>query len=708
MTLDTKKNMDLLFYPKSIAILGCSEQNVGGSVLKNLISHHYDGKIYPIHPKHTEVCGVPAFHSLLDIPGPVDCAAIALRSDLVPTALDELHEKGVHAAVMFASGFSEVGGAGVELQALVKEKLQAYDIAACGPNCLGLLNAHENTFLYSASYEPPTPPGPIGVIAHSGSVCISLTNSAQGPGFSKVVSCGNEAGVPYGDFLRYMADDPQTKAVIGYVESIRNPQDLADAAQYMTKKGKLFVVMRVGRSTVAQKTAAAHSGALSSSNAVTEAFCRQNGIICVNTFDEALAACELFIGLNGNYPKIPTIAMASDSGGQLGYSCDIAQDYGVALAEFSDETKAALREILPSFSTPRNPVDVSTGLFQTDIYEACICRIAEAPEVGIQVICQDSGAALGQNECQLYANVMRALASGAKKMSKPMIVFSPLCENLHPELKAILKDAGIPLLQGVRETMAALKTLFIWVEWRDKLLAKEDSTAETKPHLSFDYGTGHTLSEGASKKLFRQYNIPCAKECLTHSAAEAGDAAKEMGFPVVMKVESADILHKTEAGAVRLNINSYEEAVRTYDEIMSNAKAYAPRAVIDGVSVQEMVIGGTEMMLGATNDALYGPCIILGSGGIYVEVFKDYTMRIAPVSEEEAWEMIGELKSKKILDGIRGHEPADQAALAKTIVALSNLMMDQKDEISELDINPLIVLADGKGVRAVDGVVVRK
>lgn len=705
--MDTGKNIQYLLHPSSIALLGCSEKNVGGQTLKNLLSNGYAGKIYPVHPKNETVCGVKCYKSLAEIPGEVDCCLVALRSSLCEAAVDEMEAKGVRAAVFLASGFSEVGEEGRALQKRLTEKLQKSGIAACGPNCLGFINFHDNVLLYSAATDISGLKGPIGLVSHSGSICIAFQSAHRGVGYSYHISCGNEAGLSVPDYFRAMIEDEHTEIMVGFLEAIRDPEGLKEAAKLAVERNKPIIILKIGRSEIAQQTASAHSGALASAANVSDAFFRQNHILQVNSFDELNEACELLLRLKDVPLNGPAkVGMTAISGGQLGFCSDVAEEQGLTFANIGEEAKKRIRAALPDFATAKNPLDVTTALFDTDAYQECIRALAADPETGLLLICQDCEANMCEDEIALYRHIVKALCHVRGGIDKPMAVFSPLSAGLVSEYTELFAKHGIPLLQGACESMKAVSLYFQWMQSRAELAGAKDERTEEKIYV--DLGMDRSLSERASKVVLPAYGIPVAADILADSKETAIAAAERIGYPVVMKIDSPDILHKTEAKVVRLGVSSKEETAQAYDELMANARAYDPSARINGVSVQEMVDRGVEMMLGMKRDQVFGPCVMVGVGGIFVEIFKDVSLRLAPVDHRTALEMVESLKGKALLYGARGAEPADVEALCDAIVRFSRLAYDNREQIAEMDINPLIVLGRGKGVKAVDGLIVRR
>lgn len=695
-----------LLYPNSVAIIGCSEHNSGGTVLQNLIYNQYQGAIYPVHPKKEEVFGYKCYKKLADIKHPVDLCFISLRNDLVPSTLDEMAALGISAAVIIASGYSETGFDGVKREQLLAEKLKTHEILACGPNCLGFINLHHSATLYSADTDINASKGSIGFVSHSGSVCIAFASACRGAGFSFLVSSGNEASLDVADYFRAMVEDDNTEIIVGFLETIRDPEALKKVAKLAFEKNKPIIILKVGKCDIAQQTAAAHSGALAGSAEVASTFFRQNNILEVNSLDEVLETCELFLHLkNAKDPNKDMIAMTAISGGQLGFCSDIAQDVGLKFGQISDSTKSRIAGVLPGFATAKNPLDVTTALFEPEQYKECLRALADDENVNVLVLCQDAEKSMYTKQIDRYRGIIQAVCEVKSEITKPIVVFSPIKAGLVQEFYEQLSKAGIPLLQGASESLNAVRLYFEWVRMKKNTSKISGRYGSDK---NVDLGSGAILSERESKAVLRAYEFDVAKDILVHNQDEAVIAAELIGYPVALKVDSPDIPHKTEAGVIRLDVCSAEGVTVAYSEILANAASFDESARIYGVSVQEMVEPGIEMMLGGKNDPTFGPVVIVGIGGIFVEVLKDISLAIAPISHEYAREMIGKLKGKEMLYGARGSNEADVDALADAIVKLSYLITDLGENIQEIDINPLIVFEKGKGVKAVDALIYQK
>ena len=702
------ENMEYLVRPRTVAMVGATEKNIGRATYENMQRLNYSGKVYFVHPKHEEILGHKTYKRLADIPDEVDCAVLVLRASLIPDAVTEMKEKGVKSAIIFASGFSEMGEEGRRLQEEVSRRLREAQIAACGANCLGLINLADNIPLYSAPIDAVNPKGPIGMVAHSGSACIGMSSANRGTGYAYLISCGNEAGLRVPEYYEFMMNEPSVKVMAGFLETVRYPEQMAKVGRMSVENSKPIVILYTGRSATGQKAAAAHSGALASGAAMVEAFYRKNHFLTVKSFDEQAEALELLSYLKDVELTSDKIGCTTISGGQLGFTCDVAEDIGLQFANVGEKTIDRLKKVLPDFATATNPLDVTTALFDPEAYKECVRAIADDPETGLVLICQDAESIMAEGEKALYNSIATAMVELQKELSKPIIFYSPVSDGFYPEFRAILKEGGVPLLQGAHPALNAVKLLIEWSNAKKAIRTEKTAEITAAPSRLLAEADKKALSERESKAVFAEYGLPVAADVLTSTVDDAVTAADKMGYPVVLKVDSPDIMHKTEAGIVALNIGSAEKLREAYARILSNAKAYNASAKIQGVSVQEMVPKGIEVLVGAKNDPKFGPSVMVGVGGIFVEIFKDVSLELAPVSKAKAVEMIENLKARKLFHGARGTAEADVEALADFVCKFSEMVVANSDHIAEVDVNPVIVLPKGQGVKAVDGLIVLK
>jgi acyl-CoA synthetase (NDP forming) len=701
-------DMDRLLKPRSIVVVGASEKrnSAGRQVVENLRLLKFSGRIFPVNPKYRQILGFKCYPNVLDIPEVADCAAIMVSRKQVLPVLAELVEKGVKAAWVFASGFAEAGEEGKRLQMEMENLARKSGLLLCGPNCVGVINVAGHVGLCSAPLSESLRPGQVGGVIQSGSVCLALANSARGVGFSYLISTGNEAVLDSTDYMSYLLEDPDTKIVVAFIEGFKSPKKFLRLTERAIDVGKPLIILKVGRSRLAQRAILTHTGALAGSDAVHEALFKQRGVIRVHDLDELLETAELF--LKSPLPEGNGVGMITVSGGQIGMMGDLAQGLELNFPELSAKAKERLGEVLPSFVNVTNPLDAWGIGNLEEVYPVCAKILAEEETVDVLVISQDSPPGLAPMQAKQYENVARAAIEVAHDTKKPVVVFSNVSGGFDRRIREILDRGGVPLLQGTRESLKALEKLIWYAKFlrrrakitRDRLEPPRD-LEEVKRHLQRSSGT---LSEYETKQILRRYGIPCTVEEMTHSIEEAMRAAQRIGYPIVMKAQSTHIQHKTEAGVIRLNIKSNAELLTAYNEIIANAKRYDPQAAIDGILVQEMLPReeGLEVIVGIWQDKEFGPVIMFGLGGVFVEVLKDISLRVLPITRQDAFEMINEIRGYRLLEEFRGRPRLDQEAIVDVLLRVSCIAMDLKNEVLSIDINPLLVFPEGQGVKGVD------
>jgi len=696
-----------LIAPGSIAVVGASERpGPGRQVVENLFLLGYQGQIYPVNPRYDSVLGFPCYSSLSEVVRDghrVEAVAILLNRDKVLPVLEEAAEVGARAAWAFASGFAEAGPEGKALQLTLARFCEEAGIAFCGPNCVGLLNPPARVALYSAPVSPFLKPGRIGAVLQSGSVCLALANSNRGLGFSLLVSSGNEAVLDSTDYMAYMIDDPHTEVILAFIEQFRQPERFLEVARRARDKGKPIVVLKVGRSRIAQRAALAHTGALAGSDAVHDAVFKKYGVIRVDDLDEMLETAEAFIKLKDNLPKGNRVGMITVSGGEIGLIGDLAEGLDLEFPDWSSRTKEAFQNVLPPYSVISNPLD-AWGSGKIDAtYPPCMAAAARDEGVDLLVISQDAPDGLAPAQVEQYTVVAKAAVQVAKESGKPVVAISNLSGGLHPDLRRIFDQGGVPLLRGTREGLRAVHHLIRYAQALRRPISIPFCPQKTVK--DFVCGAG-VLSEYEAKRILAEYGIPCPKEVLCQSEDDAVASASRIGYPVVLKVVSPKLPHKTEAGVVRVGIKNEKELRSAFREILANATRHIKREELDGVLVQEMVTGAVaEVIVGLLRDPSFGPVVVFGLGGILVELFQDRALGLPPLTREEALDMVCSTKAGKLLAGFRGQPPGDLDALIDVLVKLSQLALDFGDRIRALDINPLLVLPKGQGVKAVDALI---
>ncbi|MBI3978257.1 MAG: acetate--CoA ligase family protein [Chloroflexi bacterium] len=704
-------NVRSLLRPGSVAIVGDSPgPGRGGVIHDQLVRWGYDGAIYPVNPKYPEVKGLTCYPSLLDIPEPVELVVVALGASHALRVMRECVEKQVRAAIFIASGFAEAGQEGRQLQEEIRRLALAHGIAACGPNCYGIANLHGRFAAYSGSLAESMRPGPVALLFQSGALTHSVTDPAvlRGIGFSSIITAGNEAVTELADYLDAIADDPHTRVVACFVEGFKEPARFIAAARKAIAADKRLVVLKVGRSEPAKRAALAHTGSLAGEDRVYDALFRQLGIVRAHDLDELIETAELLSHHRRVAPG--NTAVVSISGGSCGIMADLAQDLGLEIRAFSPETAEALRQAIPAFATVNNPLDL-TGAVAEDrsILHRALGILARDPAVSLVALALNTPVGGDEAGRSLYRDMARVLVEHAQSSDTPHALFSMSSGPYDLEIARMAREAGVPALQGMRESLAAIARVQRATAALGRLRDAGEIAGPASPEVVrlIRQAATSALTERESKAVLAAAGIPVTREALANDPEEAVRLAGEIGYPVALKVDSPDILHKTDAGCVRLGLAGADAVRKAYREVLANARRHRPDARIGGVLVQEMVGGGVETLIGVTNHRGLGPAVVFGLGGLLVEALEDVVMRMAPLTVGDAREMVQEIRAARVLQGFRGGPPADVDALVGALVRLSRLAWWLRDEIAEIDVNPLVVFPAGRGVRAVDALIVR-
>ncbi len=712
-----KAYTDLKYFlsPRSIAIVGASNKfdSISGKPLRFLKEHGYQGKIFPINPKYDELAGIKCYKSVLDLPEPADLALIAVNYKLVLPVIKQCAEKGIKFASIFGSGFAESGEEGRAMQKELARFAKDAGIAICGPNCQGSVSLRDAAIGgFSAALQlRPLLVGPIGYVTQSGALGYSIFNLAQelGVGFSYIASTGNEMDLHSLDFMEYMLEDPETQMVISYLEGIKDGKQFVRLADRACELGKPIVALKVGRSEIGQKAAASHTASLTGSDAVCDAFFRQKGVIRANDIEDMIDVAAL----RQRIPALPRgkgLGIITTSGGGGILAADAAIDEGLEVPELGPVTTQAIEKVIPAYGSALNPVDITAQVInEPEDFMHVLQAMVDNADIHALVIVVTMIA--GESGRHMANDIVKM----SRKTDKPITVAWPAGERLMGDNLQILIDGGVQLYKSPVRAVKAMGSLMKFGAFRSEVLARKPAkAAEAAPGKARDAaqalleGAQRTLTEHQGKELFKLYDLPITREEVATSEEHAIKIATEIGYPLALKIDSPDILHKTEAGGLKLNIADQEQLVAAYREVLANARAYNAEAQINGVLVQEMVRGGTEVIVGMNNDPQFGATIMFGLGGIFVEILKDVALRVAPLCREDALAMIREIKGFKVLAGARGRAKTDIEAIADVLVKVSKLAVELEDDIAELDINPLLVLPEGEGVRVADALVIRK
>lgn len=702
-----RTDLERFFNPQSIAIIGASQDfaTISGQPLRHLTAHGYKGRIYPVNPKYQEIGGIACYPSIAALPETPELVLILVNASRVADMLCQCGTKGVPYVIIFSSGFSEVGGGGIALQRELQAIAREYDIGVIGPNCQGMINVADRVYAgFGSVFYTDYDPGAISMVSQSGGFGFSVMNLSSKDGglpFRQMVTTGNEIGVSSLDFMDYFIRDPHTAVIGGYIEGLKDASRLLDIGDRALAAGKPILMWKVGNTEQGQRAAASHTANLGGAMALYQAAFRQKGIIQVEDIQDLVDYGRAF--RSERLPAGNRLAIITISGGAGILMTDECVGRGMQLARLSSQTNAKLREIVPSFGSLLNPVDVTAAIFNDlTLVNRTLQAIIDDP--GVDCVAMINASLQGD----IAKKIATEIAAAQNNTDKPVFVCWSARDEMAAEAYAILNEARIPHYKSPVRCGRALAAVSWYAEAKrrnERQRGERPLTLHREPAHALIAGRRRDVAEHEAKRVLAEYGIAVTQEELALSEADALRIAKKIGYPVALKVQSPDISHKTEAGAVCLGIASDSELTRAYREVLKNARAYNANAHVDGVLVQEMVAGGTEAILGVTNDPLFGPAVMFGLGGIFAEALKDVAFRLAPVTPSMAREMIAEIKGYAVLAGARGKAPADVDALADAIVKLSALAVDLKDAVAELDINPLFVMERGRGVKAADALI---
>jgi acyl-CoA synthetase (NDP forming) len=699
-------DLERFFNPRAIAVIGASRDldTISGQPLKFLKSHGYPGVLYPVNPRYQEVAGVKCHATLADVPEIPDLALILVNASRVAEILRQCGAKGVPYVIIFSSGFSEIGGGGVSLQQELAAIAREFNIGIIGPNCQGMINVADSVFagfgsVFNADYES----GVVSMVSQSGGFGFSVMNLSSKDGglaFRQMVTTGNEIGVSSLDFIEYFVRDPHTEIIAAYIEGLKDARRLVEVGSRALAAGKPVLMWKVGNSEQGQRAAASHTANLGGAMALYKAAFHQAGIIQVEDIEDLIDYGRAFRG--ARLPRGNRLAIVTISGGAGILMTDECIGRGMQLAQLAPETLARLREFVPSFGSLLNPVDVTAAIFNDlTLINRTLQAIIDDPNVDCVAMINAS------LQGEIAARIAAEIVAVAKHTDKPVLLAWSARDVVAAEAYAMLDAARIPHYKSPVRCGRALAALSWYAEAKRRLAPDRTGTALVlhSPAARAALTGKADVAEHDAKRILAEYGINVTREELARTKEQALTAAQRIGYPVALKVQSAGILHRTEAKAVRLGIASDGELAAAFDDVLRNAREYKPDATIDGILVQEMVTGGVEAILGIINDPLFGPAVMFGLGGIFAEVLKDITFRLAPVTLSAAREMIAEIKGYPVLAGARGKPPADIDALADAIARLSALATDLETELAELDVNPLFVMEKGKGVKAADALI---
>jgi len=672
---DPNNNLDALFNPRSVAVVGASKNpdKLGYVLLKNVIDYKYKGKVYPVNPKTDTILGQKAYPKISSIPDKVDLALLSIPSHLVLPVVEECSEWGVKSLVILSSGFREAGAEGEQIQKRIRKICLSSGMRALGPNCMGIYNLTANlngTYFW----ELPRIPGNISFISQSGAYGGILFNEIRQRhiGISKFVSIGNMVDINQADILRYLSTDEDTRTIALFMEDIRDGQGFMAAASEVSRL-KPIVAFKAGRSEAGTRAAKSHTGALAGSYEVYEAAFKQSGVLSALNTEEFFDVTMALSSWHDCLPKNNNLAILTISGGPAVTASDACEEIGLELPKFSDRTREQIKKYIPFFGADSNPVDM-TPQMDPNNYEACVETVFSLPEIG-GILAINVG--LDRKE---FAS---AFVKASKKHAKPIVSFTIDT----PELSKVFDQNSIPIYPTPERSVYAYKGLVKYRTYLERNRVKDTEQKTLKLSILLEQLSQEgkkVLTEYESAKVLQEYGIPVCRESVATNLEEAMMQAKSIGYPVVLKIHSQDILHKSETGGVLVNLKDERELKEAWQKIL---KKFGPGSE---VLIQEYVPPGVELIIGGKTDPIFGPFVLLGLGGVFTEVLKDISLRICPLDKREALEMIQELKGYPLLEGYRGKTKCDLGAIANVLLNVSHLLLSNS-RLEELDINPLIV-----------------
>jgi acetyltransferase len=684
------------FEPAGVAVIGASANphKLSHGILRNLINSTYSGGVYPVNPSAEEILGKPCYPDITAVPDPVELAVLVIPAGATPQTLEACGQRGIHAAIIISGGFKEVGSGGADLEKECLDIARRYSMRLIGPNCVGAMNLHNGlntTFINGMPEE-----GGIGFLSQSGAICGGVVDMVHGKkvGFSHFLSLGNEADVTETDIIEYLGADPRTHVIAAYVEQIRDGRRFLEVARRVSQI-KPIVLIKAGRTSAGARAVSSHTGSLAGSHTAYQAAFQQAGVIEVQTF------AELFdVALAFDTQPIPAgknAVIITNAGGPAALASDSLSANGITLGDLSEATRSELRAHLNPSAQVSNPIDMLGGAEPAD-YELAVRTALADPQIDVVIPLLVPQALVSP------VGVAQAVVDAARGAKKTVLACVVGDESVG-EARLILQGNRIPMYT-VPETMGrVLAAMRYYRDWRGRdhsLPAESHASGFTRAEAYLKTQAGvSALGEAAARPLLEAYGFPVVQADRAGSAGEAARVAEKIGFPVVMKVISPDILHKSDVGGICLGLNSAAEVEAAYTAMLQGVAGKAPQARIEGVLIEQSAPHGQEVIIGMKRDPGFGPLLMFGLGGIYVELFRDVSFRVAPISEQEALDMVQATRAGRLLTGFRGQTPADVAAVVDCLCRLSQLALDFP-QISEIEINPLQVFEAGRGVLALD------
>ena len=703
-----KKPQDLIRFlnPRGVAIVGASNDltRIGGQPIKLLTEYGYQGQVYPVNPKYDEIKGLKCYPDLASVPQPCDMALVALSSKHVPGVIEQCGKAGIPYALVLSAGFGEVGEEGKALRAELMAAIEKSGVRVNGPNCLGFMNLRDNVRVgFGGTLQLKTlRHGPIAMVTQSGGFGFGVVAIAchYGLGFNYVVSTGNEDDLTTLDWIADLLERPEVEIVTAFMEGTTDGKRLREIGRRALELGKPILIWKVGNTDIGRQAATSHTARLTAGYEMFRTAFREGGFIEIRDVDDLVDICKAF-GI-GKLPRGNRVAVLTLSGGAGVLLADRCVEEGLTLPQLTPATKAVLKETLVAFASAENPIDATANGYNDNFasYSRAIRHVLADANIDCAIARSPRGGA-----AQKWAE---GLLDVLKDIDKPLILNWPTSPDDNADVLAHLEQNHVPCIVPPGRAAHAMGALHRFAQKLARFEARRQRAGHATAPVKLDLPAGPgTLGEHRSKQALAAYGIPTVKEVLVPLADVEKLTASPVAFPVAVKVESPDIAHKTEAGALRLKITDLDGLKQAAREVVASARRYRPDARIDGVLIQEMA-SGVEIIAGAVNDPHFGPVIAFGLGGIFTELMKDVTYRFAPFDVETAREMVGEIRSAALLTGYRGQPALDVDALAEALARLSRLIADHADRIAEIDVNPMFVRPAGQGVVAADALIVLK
>ncbi len=691
--------LDPIFRPKSIAIIGASRRkgSIGREILHNLMEYEFNGKIFPVNPTADVIHSVKCFPSVSAIPDPVDLAVIVVPKEHVLDIVDECGQKRIKGLVVITAGFKEVGGNGLVLEQKLKEKIRSHGMRMIGPNCMGLINTDLLVRL-NCTFAPTEPlTGNVGFMSQSGALGVAILNISRkvNLGFSYFVSMGNKTDVSGNDLLEYWENDPRTEIILMYLESFGNPRKFTQICRRITRH-KPVLVVKSGRTRQGARAATSHTGAMAGMDVAIDALLEQCGVLRVNTVEELF---DVAIGFSNNpVPRGNRVAILTNAGGPAIMATDACVSRKLVMAEFSEETQTTLKNYLPAEASVINPVDMIASA-NKDSYAFCLDTILRDDSVDAAIVTFVPPIMVNPTD------IVQAIEQVRKKYAKPVLGVIMARDDFFAEINRLMPD-HLPLYLFPESAAQTLSAMVRHSQWRARPHSEIRRFDVDSPQVRTILKNARSarrpqLTILESMEVLQAYGIPVAKYSLAKNRDEVLRASRQVGYPLVLKVVSSELTHKTEAGAVAVDLRTDDELLAAFDRIDHQIRSRHLIQYVEGYLVQEMVRGGKETILGMTLDPHFGPLLMFGLGGIYVETIKDVIFRITPITGLEAKEMIEQIRGYSLLEGVRGEARVNIELIAECLQRISQLVSDFQ-EIVEVDVNPFSASALRENTMALD------